>query len=110
MNTRQTVLFLLFATSAVAANFYVLFFAFRPWRTMMATRALMLLSAGDVALLNLGAASIILGNDRFPAARWLLVLAMFLFLLGRVYLLVALLRAPGNHNYPPRSWWHKESS
>lgn len=87
----------LFLAAGVAVNAYVLVYLTRPWWTTNAGRALMVKAWGNVILVDLALATLILGED-YPGRGVIRVIGMAAFTVGVWYLLIVLVRTPR----PPR--------
>lgn len=99
----EIVLLGLFTLAALAANAYVFFYWFRPWRSTRQGEALMVKGWGNAILLNLGFATLAFGED-YWGRDYFRVLGLTAFTVGIAYLLVSLLTSPGAEAYPPRTW------
>lgn len=93
----------LFWIATPAANLYVFFYWFRPWRSTRQGEALMVKGWGNLILLDLSLAFIIFGYD-YWGRDFFRVLGMTAFTAGICYLLVSLLTSPGAREYPPFKW------
>jgi hypothetical protein len=87
-------------------NLYPLFYAFRPWRTTPQGRALMVKAIGNMIVIDMAAATLLLGED-YPGRGTIRVIGFGLFLVGMYYLLWSLLSIPGSERFPPFSWMRR---
>lgn len=103
LGVTEGVLLVLFAVAAVAANLYVFFYWFRPWRSTRQGEALMVKGWGNLILLNLGLATLVLGEN-YPGRQFFRVLGLTAFSVGITYLLATLIFSEGAREYPPYRW------
>lgn len=106
LGATEQVLLVLFSIATLAANLWVFFYWFRPWRATQQGEALMVKGWGNVILLDLGFATLAFGEE-YPGRDFFRVLGLTAFTIGICLLLSSLITAPGGEHFPPRSWWRR---
>ena len=87
-------------------NLYPLLYAFRPWRSTHQGRALMVKALGNMIVIDMAAATLVLGYD-YPGRDLVRVVGFALFAAGMYYLAWSMLTAPNHEEYPPYTWWRR---
>lgn len=83
---------------AVPVTIYPFVYAFRPWRSTPAGRALMVKAMGNIILIDMAVLSYFLGD--YAGREWIRFMGLNAFLAGVSYLLLVLLRTP---RFPQKS-------
>lgn len=82
-----------FLVAAIAVNIYPLMYACRPWHATAAGRALMVKAIGNVILVDMSVAVLVLGPD-YPGRDYVRIIGLAFFTVGIWYLLIVLYRTP----------------